>query len=766
MDRLLPLLVLLLFKFVGGKDMVVVYFANSGATSGTVRVRVNGSRTVPTKAICWNSSWGMKEANVTCRQMGFLKATSTGKVSDVIPPIIFDVRCSGTETNLADCSYSLSGTCQSNLLVSVTCLRNPAFNGLFDVRLNGQAAHNGIVEFRQTYQGNAKQPWYAQCHDLWSKEDSEVVCRQLGYSGVKVTTGISGSLPNVVGGKLKCTGTEQTLRGCSVINTSSCTDKTTYPLVECNLDSETQQPFDIRLTGGNTSAGSVELLKYGKWGVICDKKDGAWNLASARVACGQLGFVDAIRVTEPAEFGQGNGSIHLKNPGCKGDEWSIEKCPIPYGWGGGVNACQTKDTAGVVCSPDKFPAYDISITMWTLKTSKSFGRFFLHSQGFPQLFNYEAQTHHLCTMTSNTIIEFSIYIHYKRFKENHWETLSFQGIDTQTTSSTFYNLQLFGDNSNPGPYTISTKSLTMEFKSNGATGKGKFRLEIRVPNGADIALSCSSRTPTIPSTATTTSTTILPPATSVTSTQTVPSDTSIANTSKKNLPPSTQCMTIGMHRKSHFKERGRGVKLRTQSLHVDVVVGGLFGAIIVAMIAIILGVVLWKLGLLRFGKRQSPRPARATRGYEDTRVEFTGIDDRSAYANVRTEYVNNAFILDGSSPMTDQDATSPYANVRELGQDVSRENQIHLQDPVPEAPYDDVRSLDPNNTAESVSECVTESVAESGSNQSHGGPSETQSHSYDNVAHSEESPYAHLDPVNHQDYLDFKELSPEQMRPI
>ncbi|XP_064650704.1 uncharacterized protein LOC135502089 isoform X2 [Lineus longissimus] len=643
MGRLLPLFVLLLFKFVGSKDIVVVYFAGSGATSGTVRVRVNGSPVGSglSMMICWDSSWGIEEANVTCRQMGFLNATSTGKDSDVIPPIIFDVRCSGTETNLADCSYSLSGSYQSNLPVSVICLRNP----------------------------------------------------------------------------------------------------------------ETQQPFDIRLAGGNTSAGGVELLKYGKWGVICDR-DGEWKLASARVVCRQLGSVDAIRVTEPAEFGQGNGSIHLKNPGCKGDEWSIERCPIPYGWGGGVKACQTKDTAGVVCSPDKFPAYGISSTLYTPNASKSFGRFFLHSQGFPQLFNYEAQTHHLCTMTSNTIIELSIYIHYKRFKENHSETLSLQGIDTQTTSSTFYNLQLYGDDSNPGPYTTNTKSMTMEFKSNGAAGSGKFRLEIRVPASIAVSLNCYNLT-TTPTTTSSTSTTSTTSTTSVTS-QGNPTDTTTALVSNTATGGSTkgevtEPITTPVSMTTDQTDS-------TTSASVDGVVGGLVGAILVVAIALILGVALWKLGLVRFGKRRNLRPANDTGGYDDKRVEFSGIENDSAYANVGTEYVNDAFILDGSSPMTDQDATSPYANVREFGQDESGVNQSHLQDPVPEAPYDDVRSVGPNNT--------TESAAESGSNQAHGGPRETQSLSNDDPPHSEESPYAHLDPVNHQEYLDFRELSPEQLRPI
>jgi hypothetical protein len=57
----------------------------------------------------------------------FRKATFLASVTNnpVQKPILFDVHCSGNEANIADCQYKLTGICQSDKDVSVTCSRNP-----------------------------------------------------------------------------------------------------------------------------------------------------------------------------------------------------------------------------------------------------------------------------------------------------------------------------------------------------------------------------------------------------------------------------------------------------------------------------------------------------------------------------------------------------------------------------------------------------------------------------------------------------------------
>ena len=101
----------------------------------------------------------------------------------------------------------------------------------------------------------------------------------------------------------------------------------------------------LRLVGGPTPyEGRVELCIDGEWGTICDS---FWTAIDAVVACRQLslGISDATAVGG-AQYGQGNGTIHLDRFFCFGDENYLTDCIHRRA----PTECQHSQDAGVVCS--------------------------------------------------------------------------------------------------------------------------------------------------------------------------------------------------------------------------------------------------------------------------------------------------------------------------------------------------------------------------------------------------------------------------------
>ncbi len=63
-----------------------------------------------------------------------------------------------------------------------------------------------------------------------------------------------------------------------------------YPFityVSCVMAIATCTQGDIRLAGGNSSSGRVEICHNNVWGTVCDD---FWDNVDAQVACTQLGF--------------------------------------------------------------------------------------------------------------------------------------------------------------------------------------------------------------------------------------------------------------------------------------------------------------------------------------------------------------------------------------------------------------------------------------------------------------------------------------------
>ena len=102
----------------------------------------------------------------------------------------------------------------------------------------------------------------------------------------------------------------------------------------------------MRLQGPESiiGIGRVEVLYDGQWGTICDDR---WERNDARVACRQLGYLDAVRELSGSEVPSGSGRIWLDEVACTGEEGNIAMC---YHNGVGNKNCSHSKDVGVICN--------------------------------------------------------------------------------------------------------------------------------------------------------------------------------------------------------------------------------------------------------------------------------------------------------------------------------------------------------------------------------------------------------------------------------
>ncbi|ESO89532.1 hypothetical protein LOTGIDRAFT_125167, partial [Lottia gigantea] len=103
--------------------------------------------------------------------------------------------------------------------------------------------------------------------------------------------------------------------------------------------------WTIRLVDGSRyNEGRVEIYYNETWGTICD--DG-WSTEDADVVCRQLGFRSVAK--KGAYFGEGQGTIWLRDLACDGTESSLESCTKSE-WND-TASCQHFEDVGVICQP-------------------------------------------------------------------------------------------------------------------------------------------------------------------------------------------------------------------------------------------------------------------------------------------------------------------------------------------------------------------------------------------------------------------------------
>ncbi|XP_057358578.1 neurotrypsin isoform X4 [Manis pentadactyla] len=306
---------------------------------GTVEIYANGIW----GTVC-SSHWDDSDASVICRQLqpggkGVAKQTPFSGLG-LIPIYWSNVRCRGDEENILLCEKDIwqGRVCPQKMAAAVTCIfsHGPAFP---IIRLaGGSSMHEGRVELYHAGQ------WGTICDDQWDDADAEVICRQLGLSGIAKAWNQAyfgeGSGP-VMLDEVRCTGNELSIEQCpkSSWGEHNCDHKE-----DAGVSCTPLTGFPIRLMDGeNKKEGRVEVFINGQWGTICD--DG-WTDKDAAVICRQLGYKGPARARTMAYFGEGKGPIHVDNVKCAGNERSLADC-IKKDIG--RHNCRHSEDAGVIC---------------------------------------------------------------------------------------------------------------------------------------------------------------------------------------------------------------------------------------------------------------------------------------------------------------------------------------------------------------------------------------------------------------------------------
>ncbi|XP_049576030.1 neurotrypsin [Syngnathus scovelli] len=279
-------------------------------------------------SVC-SDDWRDEDAAVVCRQLG-KGLSGRAHALPLSRPSMAKfhwraVRCQGDESDLLQCPKSMWNGGECSMTAAVTCTKQHDAVMLPIRLVGGRSMSEGTVEVFHAGQ------WGSICDDQWDDSDAEVVCRQLGLSGVARAWGqahYGKSSGRVWLDEVRCTGNELTVEQClkSAWGEHNCLHSE-----DAGVSCSPLTDGTVRLVGGTVGyEGRLEVFYHGQWGTVCD--DG-WTDSNTQVVCHQLGYrlgqtlvPEGLDITPVPRFGVASGPILLDDVSCTGKEPSLMLC--------------------------------------------------------------------------------------------------------------------------------------------------------------------------------------------------------------------------------------------------------------------------------------------------------------------------------------------------------------------------------------------------------------------------------------------------------
>ncbi|KAJ8026424.1 Deleted in malignant brain tumors 1 protein [Holothuria leucospilota] len=317
----------------------IVRLSGGSETAGRVEVFLNGEW----GTVC-DDDWDVMDATVVCRQLGFPAVLDAlASFGEGQGPIHLDeVSCFGDESSLLACPrINYFHDCSHSEDVGISCLVPGKYVFPRSIQVKSQGYSRETAGRVDVFLHGE---WGTVCDDNWDIMDATVVCRQLGFPAALVLDALAsfgeGQGPIYLD-EVACVGDESSFLVCP----------RDYYFHDCSHSEDVgisclpgKYVFPrIRLTGGNSTTGRVEVFLNNQWGTVCDDY---WDIVAAGVICRQLGFKTANLAFSYGGSVEDTIPINVDDVVCTGSEISILDCYFIS-----EHNCDHREDAGVNCLP-------------------------------------------------------------------------------------------------------------------------------------------------------------------------------------------------------------------------------------------------------------------------------------------------------------------------------------------------------------------------------------------------------------------------------